>query len=102
MIPRPPRSTLFPYTTLFRSYGIGTGVASLFNPVTPHTSPDDNKTIDIPFRDSKDGQIKKSNVPIALFNQMKADFQEDRKSTRVHSSHTVIAYGLLRLKKTNM
>src|SRR5256885_12411635 len=33
MIRRPPRSTLFPYTTLFRSYGISLGVAGAFGAV---------------------------------------------------------------------
>lgn len=61
---------------MFHKYGLHTGVSSLFNPVAPHTSPDNNKTIDIPFADPKTGTVAKVNVPMPLFNQMKSDFQD--------------------------
>src|SRR5688572_32547930 len=76
---RPPRSTLFPYTTLFRSESFR---ISLFN-----------------FR----------RQPIS-FNQVEPDdsqhydhqqhFAEDRKSTRLNSSHSQISYAVFCLKKT--
>ncbi len=62
-------------TEMARKYGITTGVSSLFNPVAPHTSPDEGQTIDLPFVDHT-GQISKLNVPMDRFNQMKADFND--------------------------
>ncbi len=62
-------------TEMARKYGITTGVSSLFNPVAPHTSPDEGQTIDLPFVD-KTGQVQKLNVPMDRFNQMKSDFND--------------------------
>jgi hypothetical protein len=61
---------------MLQKYGIGTGVSSLFNPVAPHTSPDEGKSIDLPYVDPKTQQVGKLNVPTPLFNQMKSDFQD--------------------------
>src|SRR5256885_3245235 len=79
MIRRPPRSTLFPYTTLFRSVGI----------------------------DGKDLPRKPMLLQIALRARGilrrvagRAD-QGDRKSTRLNSSHLVISYAVFCLKKKN-
>jgi len=58
-------------------YGIPTGVGSLFNPITPHSSDDENQTINLPYADPKaEGGIGKLKVPYPLFNQMKADFND--------------------------
>ena len=79
MIRRPPRSTLFPYTTLFRSL-------------------DRNEKTIIQ-------RIKLRNDPQNKFNRNKLiDFEgeEDRKSTRLNSSHTVISYAVFCLKKKKM
>jgi len=59
-----------------QKYGVGTGVSSLFNPIEPHTSPDEGKSIELPFRDPKTGTVAKTTVPMPLFNQMKSDFQD--------------------------
>src|SRR5256885_9470098 len=75
MIRRPPRSTLFPYTTLFRS--IITSVARLM----PSTS--DSRQ---PYRLSNLDLVTES---LTL----------DRKSTRLNSSHLVISYAVFCLKK---
>src|SRR2546426_7587564 len=72
MIRRPPRSTLFPYTTLFRS-----GRASRAS------GP----------RDDRD----RSSVTSPLSRRMPAS--TDRKSTRLNSSHLVISYAVFCLKK---
>src|SRR5690349_23953053 len=70
MIRRPPRSTLFPYTTLFRSPGVftgtggGTGVTGFTNDV-----------------------------------KLSGPLQRDRKSTRLNSSHVEISYAVFCLKK---
>src|SRR5256885_12618756 len=69
MIRRPPRSTLFPYTTLFRSAGVcaEVGCASRF--------------------DSDDAELPPQET------------QRDRKSTRLNSSHSQISYAGFCLKK---
>src|SRR5438132_6816037 len=74
MIRRPPRSTLFPYTTLFRSNGW------LPTPVTD----DQLRAI---------YQIMRSGPTSAN------SCRTDRKSTRLNSSHTVISYAVFCLKK---
>src|SRR5947207_11004088 len=88
MIPRPPRSTLFPYTTLFRS-------EAEVEMICHHTkSPDSTNSI---F----------SANPLAALELLKlspcqdrgVSLYEDRKSTRLNSSHTVISYAVFCLKK---
>src|SRR5256885_10103046 len=82
MIRRPPRSTLFPYTTLFRSAGEGSvGMrASRAGAI-----------IDIAVVDDCLGQ---TNVPLARKGRAR-----DRKSTRLNSSHLVISYAVFCLKQ---
>src|SRR5688500_19799395 len=83
----PPTSTLFPYTTLFRSNGLlfnvrkraARGVTLQWNYTWSHCiSPD---------QDTLNGSLY---AP-----------QEDRKSTRLNSSHLVISYAVFCLKKNN-
>src|SRR5260221_1001640 len=81
MIRRPPRSTLFPYTTLFRSV---TGRFSTWVGVSQDRSKLDNPSLDA--RELR---------PVLRDAQ-------DRKSTRLNSSHTVISYAAFCLKKKNM
>src|SRR5688572_33197661 len=73
MIRRPPRSTLFPYTTLFRSC-IGT-------PVSADTSRA------IPRCERRSGRFARTST------------SRDRKSTRLNSSHSQISYAVFCLKK---
>src|SRR5690348_17611600 len=82
MIRRPPRSTLFPYTTLFRSFGQEIGE------VLGHALGE-----------------RGDQHPIAHFHAL-ADFAQhvvhlraDRKSTRLNSSHPSISYAVFCLKK---
>src|SRR5438034_8713977 len=83
MIRRPPRSTLFPYTTLFRSHV-----------------------------DHAHGDARQKNRPLGQRQQLQEQRAEvdqdrlephvavqDRKSTRLNSSHTVISYAVFCLKK---
>src|SRR5207253_7177484 len=70
MIRRPPRSPLFPYTTLFRSHGFA----------------------DLGFVD--DQRRQEAHDVLA-----RADGQQDRKSTRLNSSHVAISYAVFCLKK---
>src|SRR3712207_7063488 len=88
MIRRPPRSTLFPYTTLFRSDGVGkTTLALDLAAALLCTSPSDR-----PCRTCRGCRMVESgNHP---------DLQ-DRKSTRLNSSHANISYAVFCLKKNN-
>src|SRR5260221_6564843 len=82
MIRRPPRSTLFPYTTLFRSVRqrglvvlqVGADVTALV-------------------------EVDAERLQHALVHRMHKGMLKDRKSTRLNSSHTVISYAVFCLKK---
>src|SRR3712207_8729942 len=89
MIRRPPRSTLFPYTTLFRSAGgedarqVGAGAASL-------------------DRDGAElGELELAVHEVGAGVGADGDEQalQDRKSTRLNSSHANISYEVFCLKK---
>src|SRR3712207_7374002 len=93
MIRRPPRSTLFPYTTLFRSHIEGIeevdarvrdGRAQLAYGVTEHV-----------VLDAEAG----GRQTIVGGNVNKLPFSLDRKSTRLNSSHANISYAVFCLKK---
>src|SRR2546430_9146173 len=83
MIRRPPRSTLFPYTTLFRSgrqsAGRGRGPCRAAGAT------------------GRDGRRKPGRVRAQLRQQRGTD----RKSTRLNSSHSQISYAVFCLKKKN-
>src|SRR5688572_31944781 len=83
MIRRPPRSTLFPYTTLFRS-GPGRVVGSGLD-VTLHADVEDEHLT--PRR----ADLRPRRVLV--------DARVDRKSTRLNSSHSQISYAVFCLKK---
>src|SRR5437773_3991145 len=86
MIRRPPRSTLFPYTTLFRSNPTQIDYAD-------YRSQDGLK---IPF------QLTIARPNSRLIVQIEdAKFNVDRKSTRLNSSHITISYAVFCLKKKN-
>src|SRR5437588_3092988 len=97
MIRRPPRSTLFPYTTLFRSKerriaGLAVDTLSL-----DHGPSKDFKTHRAWLPSGRWGVeniAKLDRVPAAG-----AKATRDRKSTRLNSSHTVISYAVFCLKK---
>src|SRR5688572_32106812 len=81
MIRRPPRSTLFPYTTLFRSA---------------------NKS----YQDARNiyGRIEEQSKGLQRQNQVRDQLRQandelDRKSTRLNSSHSQISYAVFCLKK---
>src|SRR5256886_7042901 len=95
MIRRPPRSTLFPYTTLFRSLCTVAGVAGR------------GETLDVVPRylitgrriaGSSFGGVKgRDGVPALVERWLAGDI--DRKSTRLNSSHSQISYAVFCLKK---
>src|SRR5436190_9858850 len=88
-IPRPPRTTLFPYTTLFRS-GLGRGSVPAFR-ASLHV-PDDPELLEPEQDDIHDVQLVPAVEPVVRAGR-------DRKSTRLNSSHTVISYAVFCLKK---
>src|SRR2546430_7146629 len=81
MIRRPPRSTLFPYTTLFRSH------------VDQHALVIDQQNPSILYA-GNDGGVYKSTDYGSTWTDLK-----DRKSTRLNSSHSQISYAVFCLKK---
>src|SRR2546422_6283823 len=84
MIRRPPRSTLFPYTTLFRS--------SLAGPRPPN-GPDQMKDLELE---------RVVFVHLHVLDEGGATIADrDRKSTRLNSSHGYISYAVFCLKKKN-
>src|SRR5205807_3484429 len=102
MVRRPPRSTLFPYTTLFRS-GRGDARAREFEVGRVRGEGE-------MFRDRVDalerrprGQVREREVEVGLpaFDHRVTDVHArriDRKSTRLNSSHLVISYAVFCLK----
>src|SRR5438034_8585239 len=89
VIRRPPRSTLFPYTTLFRSPR-GRERAGR----SPHEERQG------PPR--ADDQAARRRVPRLPRGARRRDGLGDRKSTRLNSSHTVISYAVFCLKKKKL
>src|SRR5437764_8897851 len=94
MLRRPPRATVFPYTTLFRSAGQkGTGkwtsaIALDLGVITP--------TIDAAV-DTRNISARKDER-VEASKEIKGP-AEDRKSTRLNSSHRCISYAVFCLKK---
>src|SRR5688572_32469751 len=82
MIRRPPRSTLFPYTTLFRSIR-----DAVFDVADPQSVPQQADSL--------------FNVSLLSAPSVVAQGQ-DRKSTRLNSSHSQISYAVFCLKKKKL
>src|SRR3712207_7249249 len=94
MIRRPPRSTLFPYTTLFRS--------------NPGNSVKDRMALKMVEVAEKEGKLKpggtiiectSGNTGLGLAMAAVVKGYKDRKSTRLNSSHANISYAVFCLKK---
>src|SRR5258708_19180891 len=93
MIRRPPRSTLFPYTTLFRSIGSVFSFQKL---------PDEGMRCGTRFRLREGFELAVCEVPGVRGDQEKElalGVLQDRKSTRLNSSHQIISYAVFCLKK---
>src|SRR3712207_8412918 len=82
MIRRPPRSTLFPYTTLFRSAGGGAR-----RPLAGGAAPRGER------------RVAAAAPPAARLGGRGQATRADRKSTRLNSSHANISYAVFCLKK---
>src|SRR3712207_8686350 len=98
MIRRPPRSTLFPYTTLFRS-GLQAGVTEFDGTVGGLGG--------CPYAPGATGNIALEDL-VHMLHEMGIEtgvdldaLLEDRKSTRLNSSHANISYAVFCLKKKN-
>src|SRR3989449_5711454 len=86
MIRRPPRSTLFPYTTLFRSRG-GRGRAP------------DHSAAEAADPGAGAGRGRGGSAHQARQGRSRVRARQDRKSTRLNSSHGYISYAVFCLKK---
>src|SRR3712207_7484865 len=102
MIRRPPRSTLFPYTTLFRSLpAIVDEARAMADFVVFDTAPIGEVSDALQAVGQADDVVLVARVghtDRANFEQAR-DFLEDRKSTRLNSSHANISYAVFCLKK---
>src|SRR5258708_31372207 len=85
MIRRPPRSTLFPYTTLFRSAALAEIRPTVRRPARRHG-------------DAR-RQPRLHEVEVGAVHPHDDELVEDRKSTRLNSSHQIISYAVFCLKK---
>src|SRR5438045_7903892 len=83
MIPLPPRSTLFPYTTLFRSH-----LSREFDELAAN-------------RRTKNNQLRDCSATWLEGSRFCRGARRDRKSTRLNSSHLGISYAVFCLKKKN-
>src|SRR2546430_13453183 len=90
MIRRPPRSTLFPYTTLFRSQTLGVEFR------IAHTL-----AIGLEIMETATSQIGARDLAADGVEQSREFSGIDRKSTRLNSSHSQISYAVFCLKKKN-
>src|SRR3989449_2002821 len=92
MIRRPPRSTLFPYTTLFRSQG--GGLQNLYSAVRIRSPPPSPPPVNGSRQGTRHGRQRQAR------RSTEGDGPEgDRKSTRLNSSHGYISYAVFCLKK---
>src|SRR3712207_7990416 len=91
MIRRPPRSTLFPYTTLFRSEITIVRGVSRPRRVSPLATPAGSRDA-LLRRPALDRESDMTSPGVAI----------DRKSTRLNSSHANISYAVFCLKKKNL
>src|SRR5256885_9513868 len=102
MIRRPPRSTLFPYTTLFRSR---IALRSVAEPdrrrgVLPHVHRHDEFEGRALRAEPRDQRVAARALPQPRTRHV-GGRAGDRKSTRLNSSHLVISYAVFCLKKKN-
>src|SRR3712207_7878791 len=98
MIRRPPRSTLFPYTTLFRS----NGRCRLTKLCNERSLRSDECLGSKLWSKVKAQRSKVPDLRPSAFDLRPTIGREDRKSTRLNSSHANISYAVFCLKKKNI
>src|SRR3989449_7762805 len=107
MIRQPPRSTLFPYTTLFRSHAGDDKPFLYYSKAMDFVTVFDGRAPDKPVKQRYDWPhafiIEFCNDAPKYFGQIRGELK-DRKSTRLNSSHGYISYAVfcLKKKKTNV
>src|SRR3712207_8319267 len=96
MIRRPPRSTLFPYTTLFRSIS-RVGIDLLVERTRPQVALRGERPQDGPLDAERGGKPQDDSSSSSAWASRRS--RVDRKSTRLNSSHANISYAVFCLKK---
>src|SRR3712207_7861676 len=97
MIRRPPRSTLFPYTTLFRSFASAMREASR-TAYQAVLKPVEGTMLTVIREMAEAAEAAVAERP-ELFQVLERTVRADRKSTRLNSSHANISYAVFCLKK---
>src|SRR5688572_31041915 len=92
MIPRPPRSTLFPYTTLFRSF---TSLAT----TNAHETRCGTSSAYITSRTTRAHYVTEVNGTVTVTTNGRSPMTEIGRATRLNSSHSQISYAVFCLKK---
>src|SRR5205814_5749497 len=99
LLPRPPSSTLFPYTTLFRSHAVplaeAPGRITAGAEHRPQVGPPDVTSRD----DPEPGRLPARHHPLTVATRRPT--VSDRKSTRLNSSHLGTSYAVFCLTKKN-
>src|SRR3712207_6938226 len=101
MIRRPPRSTLFPYTTLFRS---AVGLREGLEYAREHLRGDAHARVPHAHHHAGAAALdhyRYAAAPLRVLDGVVDEVGEDRKSTRLNSSHANISYAVFCLKKKN-
>src|SRR2546430_8106870 len=94
MIRRPPRSTLFPYTTLFRSRLAPTAKVPISAAAREHGILRHKQGYSVAML------VEESRIlQVSIFRTLQNNLGRDRKSTRLNSSHSQISYAVFCLKK---
>src|SRR3712207_7651185 len=97
MIRRPPRSTLFPYTTLFRSDVVED---DMVKNIIEEFNIEHKAMYCLPFStDINEDEYLKWHTDLYLNKEVNIIITADRKSTRLNSSHANISYAVFCLKK---
>src|SRR2546430_11332960 len=97
MIRRPPRSTLFPYTTLFRS-----GQQQACDAASSGTQRGTDRELPRSPRCSHECHVRDVGARKKQHGGDRRGEQQDRKSTRLNSSHSQISYAVFCLKKNKI
>src|SRR5258708_15153231 len=102
MIRRPPRSTLFPYTTLFRSLSAPSGAGKTTLVDALRKTSEFIYSVSCTTRPARAGEVEGEDYRFLSEEEFSARAKADRKSTRLNSSHQIISYAVFCLKKKNI